>query len=72
MLSTVTEAGRMDERLDIDIRALIREATCYLAVVDAFRAERCEPTWLPERRVERARAGRTQARSPRAPSSNTS
>jgi len=27
---------------------LIREATRYLAVVDVFRAQRCEPTWLPE------------------------
>ena len=62
----------MDEKLDNDLRALIREATCYLAVVEVFRAERCEPTWLPERRAGRTRAGRTQARSRRAPSSRTS
>jgi hypothetical protein len=28
--------------------ALIREIARYLAVVDAFRAEQCEPKWLPE------------------------
>ena len=28
--------------------ALIREIARYLAAVDLFRAERCEPTWLPE------------------------
>jgi hypothetical protein len=29
-------------------KALIREIARYLAAVDAFRAEHCEPTWLPE------------------------
>jgi hypothetical protein len=28
--------------------ALIREIGRYLAVVEVFRSERCEPTWLPE------------------------
>jgi hypothetical protein len=32
----------------IDTEALIREAARYLAAVDVFRAERCEPTWRPE------------------------
>jgi hypothetical protein len=27
---------------------LIHEITRYLAAVDLFRAERCEPTWRPE------------------------
>ena len=31
-----------------DAEALIREIARYLAAVDAFRAESCEPTWLPE------------------------
>jgi hypothetical protein len=31
-----------------DFEALIREAMLYLAVVDGFRAESCEPTWRPE------------------------
>jgi len=28
--------------------ALVREIARYLAAVDLFRAERCEPEWLPE------------------------
>lgn len=31
-----------------DPEALIREIATYLAAVDAFRAESCEPTWRPE------------------------
>jgi hypothetical protein len=38
----------MDGQLDIDYQALIREIRRYLAAVDSFRAEQCEPTWLPE------------------------
>jgi hypothetical protein len=38
----------MTEKLHIDSGALMREIACYLAVVDAFRAEHCEPRWLPE------------------------
>jgi hypothetical protein len=29
--------------------ALICEISRYLAAVEVFRAERCEPKWLPER-----------------------
>jgi hypothetical protein len=29
-------------------KALIREIARYLVAIDAFRAEHCEPTWLPE------------------------
>ena len=32
----------------LDVEALIVEATRYLAVVEVFRAEHCEPTWQPE------------------------
>lgn len=32
----------------IDSETLIREIARYLAAVDAFRAESCEPTWVPE------------------------
>jgi hypothetical protein len=32
---------------------LAEEAQRYLAVVDAFRAEGCEPDWRPETWVER-------------------
>ena len=31
-----------------DSQALMREIARYLAAVDAFRAELCEPTWLAE------------------------
>ena len=32
----------------IDSEALMLEVTRYLAAVDAFRTESCEPMWLPE------------------------
>jgi hypothetical protein len=38
----------MNGKLPTDSQALMREITCYLAVVDAFREELCEPTWLCE------------------------
>ena len=38
----------MNRKLDIDVHALMREVARYLVAVDVFRAERCEPTWLPE------------------------
>jgi hypothetical protein len=44
------EPGDMHEPKHIDVDALMREIACYLAAVDAFRAESREPTWLPERR----------------------
>ena len=38
----------MNGKLYIDSHALMREIARYLAVVEAFRAERCGPTWLRE------------------------
>jgi hypothetical protein len=38
----------MQIQAHIDAEALICEVMRYLAVVDAFRAERCEPMWRPE------------------------
>lgn len=38
----------MNEQLLIDIEALVEEVDRYLAAVDLFRAESCEPTWRPE------------------------
>lgn len=32
----------------IDIETLVEEIAHYLATVDAFRTEQCEPTWRPE------------------------
>jgi hypothetical protein len=48
-MSTVDDAPGMNERtIHIDIESLIAEIQRYLAAVDAFRAESCEPIWLPE------------------------
>ena len=38
----------MNEQIHIDRNELFLEITRYLAAVDLYRAERCEPTWLPE------------------------
>jgi hypothetical protein len=38
----------MNGKLPTGSPALMREITRYLAVVDAFREELCEPTWLRE------------------------
>jgi hypothetical protein len=36
----------MNELFPMDV--LLREIARYLAAVDVFRAESCEPTWRPE------------------------
>lgn len=38
----------MNAQAHTDSEALIREVMRYLAAVDAFRTESCEPMWLPE------------------------
>lgn len=38
----------MNEEFAIDYEALIHEIERYLAVVDLYRAEHCEPNWQPE------------------------
>ena len=38
----------MNEELGTDAETLTEEVARYLAAVDAFRAEDCEPTWRPE------------------------
>ena len=38
----------MNRPIHIDSEALMREISRYLAAVDVFRAESCEPTWLAE------------------------
>jgi hypothetical protein len=48
ILSGLDHRGAMNERLAIDLDALLDEIARYLAAVDAFRAAACEPTWLPE------------------------
>ena len=51
-----------DDRLAGD---LLAEVERYLSAVEVFRAERCEPTWLPESASGEAPHGRTRARSGR-------
>lgn len=48
ILSGVSDLPAMNEPGHIDSEALMLEVTRYLAAVDAFRSESCEPTWLPE------------------------
>ena len=49
----------MDEQGHIDSEALMLEVTRYLAAVDAFRTQSCEPMWLPE--LVSIRAAESQA-----------
>jgi hypothetical protein len=56
----------MNGKLQIDAQSLIREVARYLAAVDAFRDELCEPTWLAELTPDRVTAaGCSRARKPR-------
>jgi hypothetical protein len=56
----------MNGKLHIDSPALMREIARYLAVIDAFRDELCEPTWhaelAPSGTAEAGRAGSRKAR----------
>lgn len=60
----------MNRTLHIDTEALMPEVMRYLAAVDVFRAELCEPTWLAEV-ASRGGAGSLsptgRAKSPKAP-----
>jgi hypothetical protein len=38
----------MNDQRPIDVAALLAEVMRYLATVDVFRAEGCEPRWRPE------------------------
>ena len=38
----------MNDEIHIDQSALLDEIARYLATVELFRSESCEPTWLPE------------------------
>ncbi|HEY4621606.1 MAG TPA: hypothetical protein VIG93_07875 [Gaiellaceae bacterium] len=43
----------MNDTVTIDTASLVDEVQRYLAAVDSFRAEHCEPTWLPELALRR-------------------
>jgi hypothetical protein len=56
-LSGVVDAADMLEPSNAD--KLTEEVGRYLAAVDLFRAENCEPTWRPEPGQEAARTNGT-------------
>jgi hypothetical protein len=60
----------MNEQIQIDANELFLEITQYLAAVDLYRAERCEPTWLPESAPSRASDEPLQVRAEHAPSAH--
>ena len=59
ILSGMRELFLMDEQGHIESEALMLEVTRYLAAVDVFRTENCEPMWLPE--LVSIRAAESQA-----------
>jgi len=60
----------MDETTHIDRKELFLEITRYLAAVDVYRAEHCEPTWRPESTPCLAATEPLQARPEHAPSAH--
>jgi len=47
-LSFAWDSRAVNETTPIDRKKLITEIARYLAAVDLYRAEHCEPTWRPE------------------------
>ena len=60
----------MNELIHIDRKELFLEIARYLAAVDLYRAEQCEPTWRPESRPFVASDARPRARVKPAPSAH--
>lgn len=60
----------MNEQTHIDSTELFLEITRYLAAVDLYRAERCEPTWLPESAASVRSVEHLLARAEHAPSAH--
>jgi hypothetical protein len=60
----------MNELIHIDRKELFLEIARYLAAVDLYRAENCEPTWRPESRPCVAVKERLHARPKHAPSAH--
>jgi hypothetical protein len=60
----------MNEQLHIDADELFLEIARYLAAVDLYRAECCEPTWLPESARSTVAAELPQTRAEHAPSAH--
>ena len=60
----------MNEQTHIDPDELFGEIARYLAAVNLYRAEHCEPTWLPEPAPCRTVQECVQARAEHAPSAH--
>jgi hypothetical protein len=60
----------MSQPAHIDHEELLVEITRYLAAVDLYRAENCEPTWRPESTVLRNVQNGPRARAERTPSAH--
>ncbi|HEU0246913.1 MAG TPA: hypothetical protein VFR38_07480 [Gaiellaceae bacterium] len=60
----------MNEQIQIDTNELFLEIARYLAAVDLYRAERCEPTWLPESAPSMMSVEHLPARAEHAPSAH--
>lgn len=59
----------MNAQTHINAEKLLLEVTRYLAAIEVFRAERCEPTWIAEAPCLAARK-RIRTRAPRARSAH--
>lgn len=59
----------MNQQIHIDNK-LFLEITRYLAAVDLYRAEHCEPTWRPESTPFVTSTERLRARTEHAPSAH--
>ena len=60
----------MSQQIHIDHKELFLEITRYLAAVDLYRAEHCEPTWRPESTPYLTSGDRPRARAEHAPSAH--
>lgn len=60
----------MNETTHIDHKKLLTEIARYLAAVDLYRAEHCEPTWRPESTPYVTSDERLRARAEHAPSAH--
>lgn len=64
------ESRAMNEQTNLDCTELFLEITRYLAAIDLYRAECCEPTWLPESTPSIAPSAPRPAQAEHAPSAH--
>jgi hypothetical protein len=70
ILSVAWESRAMNEQTLIDREALVCEIDRYLAAVDLYRAEHCEPTWQSEPAPRRTVQKSAPTRAEHAPSAH--